>query len=109
MLLWARSSMVKIVQYYPVAPVDDVVILNIGDYVIDAYQLDRVRGVLVRIGEQTVHGHQGEDKIALGNVGEIGATGNLVGNAQSVQFAQIFTVNGVEYGFDIYISPAGSS
>lgn len=41
--------------------------------------------------------------------GRLGATGNLVGNAQSVQFAQIFTVNGVEYGFDIYISPAGSS
>ena len=33
--------------------------------------------------------------------GRLGATGNLVGNAQSVQFAQIFTVNGVEYGFDI--------
>ena len=60
---------VKIVQDNPVAPVDDVVFLNIGDYVIDAYQLDRVRAVLVRIGEQTVHGHQGEDKIALGDVG----------------------------------------
>ena len=66
---------VQVIQDNPVAPVDDVVILNIGDYVIDAYQLDRVRAVLVRIGEQTVHGHQGEDKIALGNVGEIGGDG----------------------------------